>query len=110
MDVWYGLKATFIGIGLFNVGVSLIVVLRFALHVYYKDRPGLLPIHVATVALSYNIFVLFAVTLLSDSEPDSNARWITYSFAVTLGFIAMIVVGLQNNESGTKKRVEESDE
>lgn len=88
----YALKWILIGMGFFSMGVSAVVMYTFSRAVYYKGRQGLLPLHVALVALSYNILLGMAVSGRISGLGDPLLRWTFYTVAVITGTAAMVVV------------------
>lgn len=103
-----GLKALFIGMGFFSIGVSVVVMIRYGLFVYRRGRPGLLPIHVTLVSMSYNILLLMAITSRLNDLGDPFARWTFYIIAITVGTVAMTIIAKHEFGRTTYKQSEDS--
>lgn len=95
IDWLFGVKSLLIGLGAFTMGVSFVVVFRFIRYTWFQGRVGLLPLHVWTVALSYNVLMGMAITGRLSSLGDPLWRWTAYSLAAVSGAVAMFVVAKQ---------------
>lgn len=92
---WYLTKGILLAMGCFNIGAALVVAVRYA-YVWKRApsrRSRLLPLHIWTVALSYAIITTLAVTARANGLGEPLVRWVGYGVGVTLGVVAMVVIG-----------------
>lgn len=96
-DFWY--RMVLLSLSSFLFGTTLVISVQyyFAWRRRNSDWRGLLPLHVATVSLSYNLMLLYSTveTMLRIGD-DTDTPWWRAAIlipAYITGFIAMYVIG-----------------